>query len=270
MSTKGAQSSSARPKGIKEQFIPDHLFVYVDKGAITCYDGNKSYTLRQGEYGLVRKNRLAKYYSEKGTSFNRIMFCFDETFLRGFQEKYKPALTAFNQSDTVVKITPNEMISAFIHSLAPYTNAGMLNAAFEDIKYDELLMILLQNQPDLAGLFFNYAKPEKINLEEYMNSNYKFNVSTERFAYMTGRSLSAFKRDFTAIFKQAPNRWLVERRLREAYVLIAQEQKTASEIYLELGFEDLSHFSLAFKKLFGLRPTELAAQQSDNASKIIK
>jgi AraC-like DNA-binding protein len=269
MSTKGAQSSSGGPKGIMEQFIPDHLFVYVDKGAISCYDGSKSYTLKQGEYGLVRKNRLAKYHSEKGTNFNRIMFCFDETFLRAFQEKHQPALTLFSQTDTVIAITPNDMIPAFIHSLTPYTNGGgKLNPAFEDIKYEELLMILLQKQPELAGLFFNYAKPEKVDLEEYMNRSYKFNVGTERFAYMTGRSLSAFKRDFTAIFKQAPNRWLVERRLREAYVLIAQERKTASEIYLELGFEDLSHFSLAFKKLFGLRPTDLAAKKSDNAAKI--
>jgi len=28
-------------------------------------------------------------------------------------------------------------------------------------------------------------------------------------------------------------------------------------IYLDLGFEALSHFSFAFKKLFGLTPSEL-------------
>lgn len=29
-----------------------------------------------------------------------------------------------------------------------------------------------------------------------MNRNYKFNVSIKRFAYVAGRGLSAFKRDF--------------------------------------------------------------------------
>jgi AraC-like DNA-binding protein len=262
MSASEAQASSGRPKSIKEQFIPDHLFVYVDKGEITCYDGSKSYTLKQGEYGLVRKNRLAKYYSEKGTSFNRIMFCFDEAYLQNFQRKHNPSLRTFSQVDTVITITPNEMIPAFIHSLEPYIDkAGKLNASFEDIKYDELMMILLQNQPELTGLFFNYAKPEKIDLEKFMNRNYKFNVSVERFAYMTGRSLSTFKRDFTTTFNAAPNHWLIDRRLRDAYILIGQENRKASEIYLELGFEDLSHFSLAFKKQFGIRPTELSKQK---------
>jgi AraC-like DNA-binding protein len=99
--------------------------------------------------------------------------------------------------------------------------------------------------------------PEKINLEEFMNRNYTFNVHIGRFAYLTGRSLSAFKRDFKTIFHETPGHWLIQRRLQEAHFLIEKKNKKASEIYLDLGFEDLSHFSSAFKKLFGLRPTQL-------------
>jgi len=94
-----------------------------------------------------------------------------------------------------------------------------------------------------------------------MNRNYKFNVSVERFAYLTGRSLSGFKRDFKSIFNQTPNKWLVQKRLQEAHFLIQKKNEKPSEIYLELGFEALSHFSFAFKKLFGLTPTELAEQK---------
>lgn len=261
MSTGNVPASPGRPRTLLEQFIPDHLFIYVEKGAVTCYDGRKDYTLTAGGYGLLRKNRLAKYYSEKGTLFNRVMFCFDEAFLRSFQAKYQPALTTFQQTDTVIGIAPNQMIPAFIRSLAAYTNgSGKFDRAFEAVKYEELMIILLQKQPELAGLFFNYARPEKIDLEGFMNRNYRFNVRMERFALMTGRSLSAFKRDFKAIFKEAPHHWLIKKRLEAAYTLITQEGKKASEIYLELGFEDLSHFSRAFLKLHGLRPTELVTK----------
>ncbi len=259
MTINDAQPCLSGPGLLLEQFIPDHVFLYVTQGAITGYDGNKSYTLRQGDYCLARKNRLARYYSEKETGVERIVFCFEEAFLRAFQEKYKLSAAGFNQPDTFVPITTSEMIPAFIHSLKPYTDAsGKINAAFEDVKYEELLIILLQIQPELGGLLFDYASPEKINLEEFMNRNYKFNVSIERFAYLTGRSLSAFKRDFKTIFHESPNHWLIQRRLKEAYILLEKENKKASEIYLDLGFEDLSHFSFAFKKQFGLRPTELA------------
>lgn len=258
MSANEQQPCLSGPAILLEQFIPDHVFLYVTKGTVTGYDGSKSHTLQQGDYCLVRKNRLARYDSEKGTVFERIFFCYEESFLQSFQQKYSLTASGFNQPDTFVRITPNEMIPAFFRSLHLYRDStGKLHPAFEAVKYEELLIILLQNQPELAGLFFDYAPPEKINLEEFMNRNYKFNVNIERFAFLTGRSLSAFKRDFKTIFNEAPNHWLVKRRLQEAYILIEKEHKKASEIYLDLGFEDLSHFSLAFKKLFGMRPTEL-------------
>jgi len=150
------------------------------------------------------------------------------------------------------------LIPNFVQSLLPYYNHGKINDAFADVKREELLIILLGEQPELAGLFFDYGIPQKINMEEFMNRNFKFNVNIERFAYLTGRSLSAFKRDFKVTFNDTPNHWLVKKRLQEAYFLIDKKNEKPSEFYLDLGFEALSHFSFAFKKLFGLTPSELA------------
>ena len=86
--------------------------------------------------------------------------------------------------------------------------------------------------------------------------NYKFNVTLERFAFLTGRSLSAFKREFQQTFNNTPGSWLMEKRLREAHFQITQKGQKPSDIYLDLGFEDLSHFSFAFKKLFGHAPSK--------------
>ena len=97
----------------------------------------------------------------------------------------------------------------------------------------------------------------KIDLEAFMNRNYKFNVSIQRFAYMTGRSISSFKRDFASIFSDTPNRWLIQKRLKEAYFLIDKKGKKPTDIYLDIGFEDLSPFSFAFKKKFGVSPALL-------------
>lgn len=265
MSAADIKACFNEPKTVTEQFIPDHIFMYVTKGAVSGYDGDKSYLIKSGEYCLARKNRLAKYNYERGEEeFEKIIFCFEEDFLRIFQQKHKIAPAKFKSADTFIKINPTDLIPGFIDSLKAYSDSsGRIDEAFEEVKYEELLIILLKNQPELAGIFFDYARPEKINLEEFMHRNYKFNVSSQRFAYLTGRSLSAFKRDFTEIFKIAPNRWLVQKRLQEAYFLIDKEHKKPSEIYLDLGFEALSHFSFAFKKLFGHTPTELAERKRD-------
>jgi AraC-like DNA-binding protein len=251
------------PHVLLEQFIPDHVFIYVTQGTVNCYDGSRSYRFMAGDYFIARKNRLAKYFSEKGVKFERLMFCFEETFLRDFQQKHQVSSAKFNSAETFLILTPTEMIADFIRSLRAYSDtSGKINRAFENMKYEELLHIQLKSQPELAGLFFDFAPPEKINLEEFMNRNFAFNVRLDRFAFMTGRSLSAFKRDFKTIFNDTPNHWLVKKRLQEAYFLIDKQNKRASEIYLDLGFEDLSHFSLAFKKLFGFRPTAIAKREN--------
>jgi len=245
-----------------EQFIAEHTFVYVIKCIMNLYDGNEHTALKAGECCIARKNRLGRFNKMKvDGELEKVFVFFDEAFLKRFQEKHKSKVAKFTLSSTLISIQKNELMPGFIESLKPYYSHGKIKDAFAEVKREELMIILLQQQPELAGLFFNYGIPEKINIEEFMNRNYKFNVSIERFAYLTGRSLSAFKRDFKTTFNQTPNHWLVEKRLQEAHFLIGKKNKKPSEIYLDLGFEALSHFSFAFKKLFNITPTELAEQK---------
>jgi AraC-like DNA-binding protein len=212
---------------------------------------------------LDRKNRLARYTVDTGADkFEPVVVCIEERLLRIFQEKHQIQPATFSSADTFLNINRNPLIPNFIRSLEPYYDqVEKINQSFEDVKNEELLIILLKSQPELAGVLFDYGSPAKIDLEAFMNRNYTFNVSIDRFAYLTGRSLSAFKRDFKQELNDTPNHWLVKRRLQESHFLIDQKNKKPTEIYLDLGFEDLSHFSHAFKKLFGLTPTELSAQK---------
>jgi len=245
-----------------EQFVAEHTFAYIIKGEMQLYDGSDSYVLRSGECGLARKNRLVRFKKEKENGeLEKVFVFFDEQFLRAFQEKHKQGARKFQPGETISRLPENNFMPSFIQSLLPHYDHGKINGAFADIKREELLIILLQAQPELAGLFFDYGVPEKINIEEFMNRNYQFNVSTSRFAYLTGRSLSAFKRDFKQVFNDTPSHWLVQRRLQEAYFLIDKKNQKPAKIYLELGFETLPHFSYAFKKHFGMAPTELADQK---------
>lgn len=240
-----------------EQFIAEHFVVYVAKGIMNLFDGSEHLALKSGECCIARKNRLGRFNKIKeNDELEKAFIALDEKFLKTFQEKHKKNATKFKPTDTFVKIKTNELLPHFFHSLKPYYNHGKINEEFADVKREELLIVLLQKQPELAGIFFDYGIPEKINIEEFMNRNYKFNVSIERFAYMTGRSLSAFKRDFKTTFNATPNHWLVQKRLEEAYFLIDKKNKKPSDIYLDLGFEDLSHFSFAFKKQFGTSPNQ--------------
>jgi AraC-like DNA-binding protein len=45
--------------------------------------------------------------------------------------------------------------------------------------------------------------------------------------------------------------------LELAHYEIVEKKRRPSEVYVDAGFENLSHFSYAFKRQFGYNPTEL-------------
>ena len=86
------------------------------------------------------------------------------------------------------------------------------------------------------------------------------NLTMEKFGYLTGRSLTTFKRDFKKTFNTTPQKWLMVKRLELAHYQLSKKGIKPIDVYLETGFENLSHFSFAFKKHFGYAPTKLRNQ----------
>ncbi len=247
------------PQISPESFISEHFFLYLAKGTVEGYDGHKNQILKQDECCIVRKNHLVRYNKQKTDGeFEKVIVIFDELFLKNFQLKHNVCTSDFSDKNAFFLIRESELIRNFLQSLSVYyNNEGKLDKTFVELKREELLLILLRNNPELVNILFDFGIPQKADLEAFMNTNYKFNVNVNRFAFLTGRSRSVFKRDFERIFRDTPSNWLTKKRLREAYFLMEKQNKKASEIYTELGFENLSHFSTAFKKLFGFPPSQL-------------
>jgi len=262
MKVKNIQSCPIGPEISPEQFISEHFFIYLLKGTMKAYDGNKNYSINPGDYYIARKNHLIRYtkYKDEG-QFEKIIITLDEPFLKKFLERYPQHAAPVDNTDAFIFLKENNLFKSYIHSLEPYYLGDLeLEETFADIKREELLLIIVKSDPALAGILFNFSTPQKIGLEAFMNHNFRFNVSLERFAFMTGRSLSSFKRDFVHTFGVTPGNWLKKKRLDEAYFRISRQNQKPSDVYLEVGFEDLSHFSFVFKKEFGKSPSEIATE----------
>jgi AraC-like DNA-binding protein len=67
-------------------------------------------------------------------------------------------------------------------------------------------------------------------------------------------STSSFKREFEKQFQSSPGKWFQEKRLEHAAFLLYNKSKRPSDIYQEIGCENLSNFIQAFKLKFGNTP----------------
>jgi AraC-like DNA-binding protein len=245
-----------------EQFVSDHVFSYQLSGSLTIADGERKYTFLPGDFRFIRKNQLLKFVKQPPAdgAFKSVSIYLDQEFLRSLsiELNYKANPMNHQVNNMVIQLSSGPLLKTFMESLLPYVEGDlMINPQLEQLKQREAVMILLQSQPQLKNILFDFSEPGKIDLEAFMNKNFHFNVQLKRFAYLTGRSLATFKRDFERTFHNSPSRWLLHRRLQEAYYLIKEKGKAPSDVYLELGFEDLSHFSFAFKKTYGVPPSKL-------------
>jgi AraC-like DNA-binding protein len=245
-----------------EQFVPCHVFSYTMAGRSQIYAGNKSYTFKEGDFRFFRKNQLSRYikFPPEGGEYRSIAVAIDQNTLLGLSEEYNLHPNKPYTGENVLLLRPNGLLTNYIESLRPYLNRlGELNPALTMLKVKEAVMILIETNPALKNVLFDFSEPGKIDLEAYMNEHYKYNVDLNRFAYLTGRSLATFKRDFEKIFSTSPNRWIQQKRLTDAWYLIKERGWKSSDVYLEVGFKDFSHFSFAFKKAYGVAPSKIAA-----------
>lgn len=243
-----------------EQFVPEHIFSYQISGTLIMNDGHKEYTLREGDFRFSRRNQLVKFVKippENG-EFKSLSVYLDQDTLRAISMEYGYKSEQHIEGDSILPLQPNALYKNYITSLQPYQQREQAdNAPLVSLKLREAVLILLQCNPELRDILFDFTDPGKLDLEAFMNKNFHFNVELKRFAYLTGRSLATFKRDFEKIFHSSPSRWLQHKRLQEAYYLIKEKGRAPSDVYLELGFEDLSHFSFAFKKAYGVAPSRI-------------
>ena len=239
-----------------EQFVPGHVFGYQLSGTLEITVSGKTYNINPGDYFFFRKNQLARFLKKPppGEEFRSISVYLDQETLHAISEEHGLKMKKTYTGENALLLKPNPLFKNFVDSLKPYMEGSPI---LMGLKVKEAIMILLETNPVLQDVLFDFSAPGKIDLEAYMNEHYKFNVEISRFAYLTGRSLASFKRDFEKIFHTSPNRWLQQKRLDDAYHLIKEKGWRSSDVYLEVGFKDLSHFSFAFKKAYGIAPSRL-------------
>lgn len=243
-----------------ELFIRQHVVDYIISGSSTVYFGGKSYVFEAGDFRFAVKNRLSKFVKQppQGGEYRSISICIDQDTLLELKDEFKNSRINKHTANNVFLLKPNHLFRNYMDSLLPYlAHSVHMPAQLVKIKVKEAVMVFLAANPTLQDLLFDFSEPGKIDLQAYMEQHYQYNGDLQHFAYLTGRSLSTFKRDFEKAYHTTPSRWLLQKKLEDAHYLLKNKKFKSTEVYLEVGFKDYSHFFVAFKKLFGIAPSML-------------
>ena len=255
-------STYATSNSSGENFIEEHLFSNQLSGCLEISDGKEVKTYGPGTFRLSTRNKLAKFIKRvpPDGEYRSVSIVLGQALLREFALEYSYKAHPRAVQDPVILLQQHTHYQEYFASLSPFLQAKAAeNDPIIKLKIKEALLTLLNSQPELKDILFDFNEPAKIDIADYMERNFMFNLSITRFAYLTGRSISSFKRDFQQVFGISPGRWLLSRRLREAYQLIKVQGRAPSDVYITVGFNDLSHFSRSFKSQFGFPPSRFSA-----------
>lgn len=251
-------SRTSRKSMEGEIFIRQHVFDYIISGTSEVVFEGKKYAFAAGEFRFATRNRLSRFVKTppEGGEYRSVSICIDQDTLWEIKNQFpKRGQGAGARIPNVFRLRKNQHFKNYIDSLSPYLEGGTeLSQNLIKIKIKEAVLIFIDANPELIDVLFDFSEPGKIDLQAYMLEHFACNEELQHFAYLTGRSLSTFKRDFQEVFKTTPNRWLIEQRLKQAYHLIKDRGVKPTEAAMDSGFKNYSHFSTSFKKAFGKAP----------------
>lgn len=93
-------------------------------------------------------------------------------------------------------------------------------------------------------------------VQELIESRLDTDLTLQELAAEIGYSRSHFLRMFRATTGMTPHRYVLKRRLERARQLLEHIQLTIAEVAMICGFSSHAHLALAFRKEFGITPTE--------------
>ncbi|MBD1210759.1 MAG: helix-turn-helix transcriptional regulator [Ignavibacteria bacterium] len=274
------ESCLYEPQMTDNAYTNEHEIIHVFQGNLMIRTKTSVVNVHAGETVYIPKATYFEFVktspqSPENTlhqSYQSILLFLRDDFLREFVRNHFtsfPTHQDFPSHRSCFSVIPqNKLITGFMKSLLPYFGSDLEgNTDLLHLKTTEFLLNLTTLQPHTASrILFAAHQTPKQDLPRLMESHFWKNLSLHEFATLSGRSLSTFKRDFAEIFHVPPAKWLKQRRLEFAYHLLIQGNKDVSEVCYEAGFENLSHFSSAFKKQFGCAPGSLKHLTTNRAT----
>lgn len=244
-----------------EVFFEEHAVIVVLEGEKKFSSPTQELHVRKGDILFFQRGCYSMNESIDA-NYKSLVFFVNEKLLKEFVGQN---MTLFGgkqttlPADLILAFSSSTTFATFIDSLLPYFGAKtpFLNELLR-LKFQELLLHLfeLDTSGQLRALLLHIYQGQKTDFDYLMNTYALKPLSINELARLSGRSLSAFKRDFEQHFRTSPGHWLRRKRLEHAHFLLRNTDKNVSEVSMEIGYESVSHFIKAYKEQYGFTPKQ--------------
>ncbi|MCF2505766.1 AraC family transcriptional regulator [Dyadobacter sp. CY107] len=250
-------------------FHPEIELNHVISGAGTRFIGNCIERFESGEVILIGKN-LPHYWKNDNIYYQPDSGVMSEAMVVRFSEDFV-GKDFFQLPETSAIATLLDKAAAGIKLLEPLRSeiAAQLQTlirmeGFEQLMFLMLIMHRMAVSPHLQPLSTPYAPGRSLaknsnrlsQVKAYLHEHFTGEIFLNEVADLANMNESAFCRYFKSQTGQTLIQYVTDLRVRYACELLIKSEESVTQICFQVGFENVSHFIHAFKKLRGQTPFE--------------
>lgn len=253
-----------KPTARAKIMLQQNLLSFLLEGEKTVHFAGTQVTVKPHQFVMLAAGNclMSEKAAAENADYHSILIFFESKLLSDFFDRHSLLLgNQARQSDNhpFLLFEKDEFLVNFIRSLeCLLSNNRPIHDDLQRIKLDELFLYLAVQYPDQIQQIRNmsYEANDDLIVRQAVTSHINSNITIEELAFLCNMSLSSFKRRFARIYGNSPNKWLLKKRMESAAKMLRQDNRKASEIYYELGYENLSSFIQSFKQIYGITPKQ--------------
>lgn len=244
--------------------LQQNLISFLLEGEKTVHFAGTEVSIKPQQFVILAAGNclMTEKVVAKNADYHSILIFFDNNLLADFFNRHALLLdeqTRQSDNPPFLLFEKDEFLVNFTRSLDCMLSADKpLYHGLQKVKLEELFLYLAIQYPGQIQQIRNlsYEANDDLIVRQAVTSHINSNITVEELAFLCNMSLSTFKRRFARIYGNSPNRWLLEKRMERAAKMLRQDDCKASEIYYELGYENLSSFIQSFKQIYGITPKQ--------------
>lgn len=249
--------------------VPSVQFIFfTDQGMEWRFRENKNIvSARRGELCVYQSSDLTSVGTYQGghdfccRSLQVSSALFDQILSSYFEGEEKHRLERFLRGVTTLPITDRmRRILAEVSETDQYSS-GTAALCLEG-KLTELLSVCLEEMTvrDRTAGQKNVLSPTDLEtileVKERIDRGFSSSLSLSSLAKDAHISVSKLSRGFSAAVGMPLHAYIIEKRLENAALLLTEGRMNVSQAASACGYSNMSHFSAAFKKRYGVLPRD--------------
>lgn len=234
---------------------------YLLEGQRYYFIKDRTYLVKKGDIILINKYDIHRTLYASSNEHERILIKFKEDYLAKINKNIVSEYNIFESlqnGPNVLRLSINQQ--SFIENILSKLLSEYNSNFKESILYTQTLLLeLLINLNRYSSKAGNLTYPNPLHkkvseIVKFINENYYLDLSIELLAEKFSISTSYISKIFKEVTDTTIIQYVNNIRIKEAQKLLRNSTMNVTEISLEVGFNNLTHFGRVFKQKTNLSP----------------